>query len=210
MLLILFVMLAVLGGAAAVGIAVNERRRKALPGGSSQKVLSAGSGDVLAERGLRDMRVGDVLTIEGRDFLCEGVMNYDEDGHRWICGRIVDGSEVRWLLVGLERGGSSSARLMQQDETLKISGYPPEALLVGDVRFGLDKRGTATVKFTGDVGSLSEMKKDKVAQHAERCRWWLYSGGGEVGVFIEQYGSDYRALKGDKIGLTTVELMPGS
>ena len=103
MLLILFVMIAVLGGAAFVGMAANERRRKSLSGGKSQKTLPAGVGTLLAERGLRDMRTGDVLTIDGRDFLCEGVLNYDEDGHRWVCGRVVDGTETKWMLVGIER-----------------------------------------------------------------------------------------------------------
>jgi hypothetical protein len=210
MLLILFVMIAVLGGAAFVGIAANERRRKSLPGGKSQKTLPAGVGTLLAERGLRDMRTGDVLTIDGRDFLCEGVLNYDEDGHRWVCGRVVDGTETKWMLVGIERAGSSSARMLEVDETITISGYPAETLLVGDVKYVLDKRGTATVKMDGDVGALGDVRKDRMERHAERCRWWLYNAPGDDAVLVEQFGADYRALRGKKIGLTTVELMPGS
>ncbi len=210
MLLILFVMIAVLGGAAVVGLAVNERRRKALPSGNRPKALPAAVGDVLAERGLREMRTGDVLTIDGRDFLCEGVLNYDEDGHRWVCGRVVDGSDARWMLVGIERSGSNSARMLQHDETISISGYPAETLLVGDAKFVLDKRGTATVKMDGDVGALGDLRKDRMERHAERCRWWLYNAPGDESVLVEQFGSDYRALRGKKIGLTTVELMPGS
>jgi hypothetical protein len=138
------------------------------------------------------------------------VLHYDEDGHRWICGRVVDGSDEQWLLVGIERTGGNTARLMQLDSSINVSGYPAESLLVNDVRYTLDKRGNATCKMSGDVGSMSDMRKDRMERHAERCRWWLYSAGAEDSVLVEQFGSDYRCMRGKKIGLTTVELMPGS
>jgi hypothetical protein len=75
---VLLVVLTVLGGVAAVGVAA--RNRKALPSGSP-KALTDG-GDKLLERTVRDLRVNDVLTIDGRDFICEGTIDYDEDGHR--------------------------------------------------------------------------------------------------------------------------------
>src|SRR5437868_15409101 len=103
---------------AAVGIAASERR-KALPA-SGTKGLPAG--DRLHERTLGEMRVDDVITIDGRDFLCEGTIAYDEDGHRWVAGRCLDAGEVKWLMVGLERSGASAARLLVQDDQTGISG----------------------------------------------------------------------------------------
>lgn len=206
---ILLVVLTVLTGVTAVGIAANSRR-KALAGGGAQKQLTAGKGDDLLERTVRDLRVGDVLTIDGKDFICEGAINYDEDGHRWVAGRCVDASDVRWVVVGLERTGSSATRLMTQDEATQVSGYPPEALVIGDLRYALDKRGTATCQLRGDVGPLGAMKKDRPEGHTERCRWWLYSAPGDDTMVIEQWGSDFRVLRGKKVGDATIELMPGS
>ena len=94
MIWILLVLLTVVGGITAVGIAVNERR-KALPSGGGQKALPAGSGDNLLERTVRDLRVDDVLTIDGKDFLVEGLIDYDEDGHRWVA--VEDGRVVGWV-----------------------------------------------------------------------------------------------------------------
>jgi hypothetical protein len=205
---VLLVLLTVLGGAAAVGIAVNERR-KSLPGGKDQKALPA-AGDKLLERTVRDLRVDDVLTLDGKDFLCEGLIAYDEDGHRWIGGRIVDGGDVKWLVVGIERASSSSTRLLTQDDSTPISGYPPEALVIGEVRYALDKRGAATCQLFGDVGGLGALKKDRPEGHVERCRWWLYSAPGDDTLLVEQWGSDYRMLRGKKIGDGMVELIPGS
>jgi hypothetical protein len=204
----LLVLLTVIGGAAAVGIAANERR-KALPGGGAPAQLPA-AGDKLLERTVRDLRVDDVLTIDGSDFLVEGMINYDEDGHRWTAARVVDGTDVRWLVVGIERAGAGSMRLLTQDDTTQISGYPPEVLVIGEVRYALDKRGAATCALHGDLGALGALKKDRPDGHVERARWWLYTAPGDDTLLLEQWGSDYRVLRGKKIGEGTLELIPGS
>jgi hypothetical protein len=203
----LLVLLTVIGGAAAVGIAVNERR-KSLPGGSSAGALPAG--DKLVERTVGDLRVDDVLTIDGKDFLVEGMINYDEDGHRWTCARVADGTDVKWLLVGIERVSGSSTRLLAQDDSTQIAGYPPEVLVIGEVRYALDKRGAATCALHGDLGPLGALKKDRPDGHVERARWWLYSAPGDDTLLLEQWGSDYRVLRGKKVVEGTIELIPGS
>lgn len=206
MIWILLVVLTVVGGVAAIGIAAGDRRKQlAAPG---QKALP--SADKSIERGVRDLRVGDVLTIDGRDFLCEGSISYDEDGHRWRAGRCVDGKDVRWLVVGIERTGTTATRLLTQDETMPITGYPPEAIVLGDIRYTLDKRGTATCELRGDLGALGDLKKDRPEGHVERCRWWLYSAPGEDTLIVEQWGADYRLLRGTKIVEGTIDLIPGS
>lgn len=207
MIWILLVLLTVIGGAAAIGIVVGERR-KSLAGGSPLALPSGG--DKLVERGVRDVRVDDVLTIDGRDFLVEGLINYDEDGHRWVGARVVDGSDVRWLIIGIERVGAGAMRLLVHDEATQVSGYPPEVMVVGDVRYALDKRGAATCALHGDLGSLGALKKDRPDGHVERARWWLYSAPGDDTLLLEQWGADYRVLRGKKIGDGTIELIPGS
>ena len=209
MIWILLVLLTVVGAAAAVGIAVNERRKQ-VGGGRAPKQLSAGSGDKLLERTVRDLRVDDVLTIDGKDFLCEGLIAYDEDGHRWSGARVVDNTDIRWVYVGIERLGAGTLRMMTQDDTQAIAGYPPEALVIGEVRYVLDKRGAATCQLHGDVGPLGDLKKDRPAGHVERCRWWLYGAPGEDTLLVEQWGADYRVLRGKKTGDGTIELIPGS
>jgi len=203
----LLVLLTVIGGATAVGMAVNERR-KSLPGGGGPAALPSGERGV--ERTVRELRVDDVLTIDGKDFLVEGLINYDEDGHRWLAGRIADGADVRWLVIGIERAGSGALRLLAEDDTTQISGYPPEVLVIGELRYALDKRGAATCALHGDLGSLGALKKDRPDGHVERARWWLYAAPGDDTLLLEQWGSDYRVLRGKKIGDATIELIPGS
>ena len=186
----------------------NEQRRRGL-GASTRAALPAPSSDTLIERGLRDLRVGDVVTMDGRDLLCEGAITYDEDGHRWVCGRLVDGQEVVWCVVGIERVGSQVVRMLSADPT-DVAGYPPEVLVIGEVRFTLDKRGTATCKLHGDIGALLGSKGTKPEGSVERCRWWLYQSSGDDTAVIEQWGSDYRVLRGKKVAGDTIDLIPGS
>ncbi len=208
MLWIVLILLTVLGGTTAMGIAFSDRRRRALPPGGAH-ALPGGSGDRLLERTLRDLRVNDVVTMDGRDYLCEGLVAYDEDGHRWCAGRLVDGTESHWLVMGIERTGSGTPRLMSTDST-QVTGYPPEALVIGEVRYTLDKRGTATCKLSGDVGGLGGLKKDRPENHVERCRWWLYSAPGDDSMIVEQWGDDFRVLRGKKVDGGTIDLIPGS
>src|SRR4051812_48385223 len=123
---ILLVVLTILGGVTAVGVA--SRDRKKLPGGSSAP-KQLGTGDKLTERGINEARVDDIITIDSQDYLCEGVINYDEDGHRWVGARCVDNQVTKWLIVGLERTGAHTTRLLEQDRETQITGYPPEALV---------------------------------------------------------------------------------
>ena len=200
---ILLVVLTVLGGVAAVGIAANERKK--LPAGDAPKALASGH-----ERTVAEVRVNDIVTIDHKDYVCEGVINYDEDGHRWVAGRCVDNKVIQWLVVGLERAGAGATRLLTQDDETQISGYPPEALVIGELRFAVDKRGTATCELKGDVGGLGDLKRDRPEGHVERCRWWLYSAPGDDTLLVEQWGGDYRVLRGKKVGEGVIELMQAS
>lgn len=195
-------------GSGAIGVVRYVNQQKQLRGGDGPMLaLPIGGKDV--ERGLRELKVGDVVTIDSKDYLCEGVIVYDEDGHRWVGGRLVDGADVTWCVVGLERVGNEQIRLMSQDST-EVSGYPPEALVLGEVRYAMDKRGTATCRVSGDLGNLLGAHKSKPEGAVERCRWWLYSAPGDETALLEQWGSDYRVLKGTKVAASTIELIPGS
>ena len=207
---ILLVILTVLGGGVAVSMAASSRRKQ-LAGGPSpdQKALPAVDGN-LVERTVRDLRVQDVLTIDDRDFVVEGLVAYDEDGHRWSGARVVDGADSRWLVVGLERTGGGSLRLLKQDEATAISGYPPEAIVIGEIRYAQSKRGTASCALHGELGPIGELKKGRPDGHVERCRWWLYDAPGDDTLIVEQWGSDFRVLTGKKVGEGTIELIPGS
>ena len=211
--ILLLMLLVVVGGAATVGgVMYASEKRKRLGSGGDRKALPAGGGlsGNLIERGIRDLRVGDVLTIDTKDYVVEGTINYDEDGHRWVAGRSVDGADTVWLVVGIERVGTALLRVLRQEAEHEVSGYPPEAMVIGETRYTLDKRGTATCKMSGELGALGAAKDKRPENHVERCRWWLYNGAGDDTLVLEQWGGEYRVLRGKKVSPDTVDLIPGS
>lgn len=205
-LLITILVVATIATAVGGGMVVAQRRRQL--GGKKLKALPSGDGSKLLERTIADVRVGDVISYQSRDFLIEGVLAYDEDGHRWNAGRMVDGDDAYWLVAGMERAGSFIIRLMQDAKDIDIDGYPPETLLVGETRFNQDKRGTATITMKGETG-LGRPNADGL-ETAERCRWWMYDTAGEEAVIVEQWGKDFRVVRGTAIDASSIDMMPGS
>ncbi|HTM21340.1 MAG TPA: DUF4178 domain-containing protein [Kofleriaceae bacterium] len=206
--LVLLATATVAGGA----LMVASARRRELGGRShsDQPLLTDGRGE-LVERGIDDLRVGDVVQYDSRDFLVEGLVSYDEDGHRWSASRIVDAADVRWVIVGLGRAGTrASVRMVKVDPDIELSGYPPEAIDAAGIRFALENRGTASAKLAGDLGDLPGKRTETNLETIERCRWWRYEGPGTDTLVVEQWGGEYRALRGERVPDGVLELIPGS
>jgi hypothetical protein len=195
MLWVLILLVTVLGGAF-LGFRVAKQRRPALP---------APDATALLERTLKDVRPNDIVQYDGKDYLVEGVVLYEEDGHTWRCARMVDAGAAKWLLIGLERGGLLTARLLAP-ASLEVTGYPPESLDFGGATFKLDKRGTATASFQGEVTGLPGAGDGG----SLRCRWWKYQAAGEKVLLVEQWGDIYRVLAGESVKPDDVELLAAS
>ena len=101
-------------------------------------------GDTLLERTIRDLRVDDVLTIDGADYLCEGMINYDEDGHRCPVGAHIRRANPR---DAFGNGGALTAR-----HRIIRRGMPYGPMLAPDVTEDDGKdRGLAFVCFNADI-----------------------------------------------------------
>lgn len=192
MIWILLAILAVLGGAY---IGVRRRQRAQLP-------ARASAAAALLERTIKDVRPNDIIQHAGRDYLVEGVVSYDEDGHSWKGARMADSGQVRWMIVGLERGSALTVRLLDVAKDVELSGYPPETLDVGGTSYKLAGRGTATATFAGDLEGLATPEGGTA-----RCRWWKYTAPGELSLVVEQWGEIYRTLRGETVRADDVELL---
>lgn len=168
--------------------------------------LGAPSGRDLLERTLADVRVHDVLQQDGRDWLVEGVIRYEEDGHAWRAARAVDGSTEAWIVINLERGPDIDVRICRKT-SLEMAGYPPEVMTLDDAAYRLARRGTASCQLEGDLGDLPARTEPG---HVARCRWWRYEAAGERCLIIEQWGDTYRVLAGRSVRGDDLELFAGS
>jgi len=147
------------------------------------------------ERGIRELLPGDVVSFENKDFLVEGVITYDEDGHSWNAARMLDDGKERWIMVGMERqpGLTSAVRVLDRDTSIEISGYPPETLTANGESYRMSSRGNAGVSATGDVG-IAGLGKSLL-----RIRYWRFTAPGDKMIIVEQWGSDYRVVSGKAV-----------
>ncbi len=181
------------------GLVVGNRKRAAAG------VLAGRPSQALLERTVRDVRPQDVVQHNLKDYLVEGVVQYDEDGHTWRAARMVDAGQESWLLVGLERTGLT-VRLLTVAAGLEVVGYPPETLDFGGISYKLAQRGTATVTFQGDLSGLPGASDGA----STRCRWWKYQAAGEKCLILEQWGETYRGLVGVGVPAADVDLLGAS
>jgi len=187
---------------------VLKKKRAALPAASARKQLTGRTSD--HERTLRELRRGDIVQRDGSDFVVEGVVRYDEDGHRWLAGRLTDANTEQWLLIGIERAGTHAVQWLSLDQKIRVSGHPPEVIATPNARYVLGKRGTATASLDGLVGDLSDARELTASGTVARCRWWQYEAVGGEMLYVERWGDDFRVLSGESVHIGMLGFLPGS
>jgi hypothetical protein len=202
MLWIILAILVVLGGGTAAYQLGKRRGQKELSPARQAEARA------LLERTIKDARVDDVVQEGGHDWLVEGLVLYDEDGHRWRAIRTVDSPEERWFVIGLDRTGPPTIRAMRR-VALAIEGYPAEELTVEGKSFRLGQRGNATAQLSGVFTDLPGVT-GPVRDLGLRCRWWRYAGGASETVLVEQWGESTRVLIGTLVSENDVDLLAGT
>lgn len=174
----LLVAVLVVALALAVVVLVLVLRRRRLERGLRER---ATSDDPLA-RGpqLSDperIATGDVITLDGRDWVVRGTLAMDEDGYRWkehlLDSSGVDGELRCWLSVERAEGG------LEVTVWLRVPGaaLTPEPTLVHDgATWSRDEQGTARFTATGSTGTGT----DGTMQYAD----YVMSTGGHTGALL--------------------------
>jgi hypothetical protein len=202
MTLILIGVLAFLGGGMLAYRAGKVRGQRALPAPGTSSAARQ------LERTVKDVRVDDIVQHAGRDWLVEGIVQYDEDGHTWRAARAVDAPDERWWVVALERTGPATIRVMTRAD-LALTGYPPESISHAGVDYRLAQRGTASAVLSGQLTGVPGVPA-AVKALSLRCRWWRYGAAGEKTLLVEQWGEEYRALVGELVKVEDVDLLSAS
>lgn len=206
---ILLAVLAALAAGSAVQMARADRKRRVLASNEQPKSLPSGATprtDV-PERGPGELRIGDILQYEARDYLCEGIVLFDEDGHRWRMARVEDSPDSLWVIGGFDRARGTTL-VLREDPSIQPGAYPSDSLLVGSDVYALARRGVASCQLTGDLAGLANTQ-GRPSGHAERCRFWFYTRGDNA-VMVEQWGSSVRCLRGSHLRDGDADLLPGS
>lgn len=188
-------LLLLLSSAAAVLLVQRLRRRRAprLP----------------AERTLFDLGVGDIVQLDGRDWVVEDCLRYEETDFQWLEYLLRDGAEGRWLCVEeddwlvvswLEPAPAALTRQLQTlDDPL------PDTLEWEGIRYELRERGRALL--TASARSLN--------RRVGRCRYGDYEGPGQRVLSVEVWDeaeadpADLEVTLGRRVDPALLALLPG-
>ncbi|MSP17556.1 MAG: DUF4178 domain-containing protein [Myxococcales bacterium] len=160
---------------------------------------------VEARRGLDALRVNDIVQQGGRDWLVEGVVEYLEDGHAWRHARGCDVPDERWFVVGMERQGGLTVRVVAAVPGLTLAGYPPDAITHDGVDYKVVQRGTATLTLLGELGA--DLPAATAQGSGARCRFFRYEADGGRTLLVEEWGERRRILGGTRLPAGDVELL---
>lgn len=178
------------------------RQNKALRDGQRQLTGEAGPvGQLEAEREtvtVDNLRMGDIISYMGQDFLVEGHLLYDEDGWTWDTYMLKDQDTVRWLSV--EWDDEREVWLWDELEDFEIEFPPPAEITYDGEVFTLDEKGTARAENQG---------KTRRRQGAS-VEYFEYSGSDERSLSVEKWGGDIEVSIGREINAYGLEIYPGT
>lgn len=177
--------------AAAAVVAWQGSRKRAAERGSAAAAQPIGA------TGVRALKVSDVVHHEGRDYIVEGTLRFDEGGFRWDEHRLVDGSDSLWLSVEDDEG----LEVVVWERLRGAQLEPGPATLEHDgVTYELDERGKADFTSQGSTGAAG----GGTAEYADYAR-------GDQRLSFERFGREdggWEVSVGSRISEHALDIYP--
>jgi hypothetical protein len=157
-----------------------------------------------AQRTLFDLRTGDIVQLEGGDWVVEDRLVYDDDGFQWLEYLLRDGPAARWLVVceddwlevsWLEDAPAGLAVRMEEAAV----AFPRQIEWDGVV-YVLREQGHAGVTASGRV----------MNRRLSGCRFGDYEGPDQRVLSVECWeGEAPEVTLGHRIDPASLVLLPG-
>ncbi|WP_043368456.1 DUF4178 domain-containing protein [Cyanobium sp. PCC 7001] len=152
------------------------------------------------ERTLFDLQLGDIVQADGRDWVVEDRLLYEEEGFQWLEYLLRDGDEGRWLVVN-------------EDDWLEVSWLET-------VPFTPPRPLPRQLEWEGEALTLREQGQATVTARLRtlnkrpgQCRYADYVGSGGRMLCVELWGSgedqEAEVTAGHRIEPTSLTLLPG-
>lgn len=146
---------------------------------------------------LMNLRVNDIVSYFGTDYIIEGKLNYWEDGYTWVTYMLVDGDDVQWLSV--EEDDMLEVSMWQEVRDLHLRAPLPEFVDYQGDRFRMVERGQARVNQQGRTGNKTGLQME----------YYEYEGDGEEMLSVEKWGNEIEVSYGREINPAALDILPG-
>jgi len=152
----------------------------------------------LRQPSLFDLLIGDIVQYDGRDWVVEGKLFYDDEGFTWLEYMLQDGDDIRWLSV--EEDDLVEVALSHPVSSLDINTLPPpqELEFEGDT-YQCVESGSAQMRREGNLRR----------PNLERCRYYDYEGSDSKVLAVEDWDGDIEITAGKIIRPNSLTLLPG-
>lgn len=143
------------------------------------------------------LRLKDVISHQGRDFLVEGILTYKIAGKTYPLARVVDGQEVRWvepLLDDLD----DRILIFSEITNLPVGTPPPPTISYQGKSFVPRFSGATTMTTTGNVGG----------RPPGACEVWRYRAAGDVFLQIEKWPDRVIVRLAESVHKDMVSVLP--
>jgi uncharacterized protein DUF4178 len=143
------------------------------------------------------LRLRDILSYQGKDYVVEGLLTYRLGGKVLRLARVVDGDDIRWVEPLTD---DSDDRLLIFEEVPGLDlGTPPPSTISHQGKSYLPKlSGQATVEVAGKVPE----------RLAGSCEVWRYRAAGDVYLQIERWPDRTVTLSGESVHKDMVDVLP--
>jgi hypothetical protein len=143
------------------------------------------------------LRLRDIFSYQGRDYVVEGVLTYRLGGKVLHLARVVDGPTVRWV-EPLTDDADDRVLIMEEIAGLDLSTPPPASISYQNRTYLPKLSGQATVEVAGKVS-------DRLAG---ACEVWRYRAAGDVFLQIERWPDRTVTLAGESVHKDMVDVLP--
>jgi hypothetical protein len=143
------------------------------------------------------LRLRDIVSYQGRDFVVEGLLTYHVGGTSHRLARLVDGENVRWL-EPLTDDLDDRTLLFQEITGLDVGTPPPDTIMYLGHTYLPRLSGQATVETAGRAPERA----------GTTCEFWRYRAAGDRYLQIERWSDRTITLAGDSVHKDMIEVLP--
>jgi hypothetical protein len=144
------------------------------------------------------IHVKDVVSFFGRDYLVEGVVNYQVNGKKFQLARAVDGDAVLWV-EPLRDDADDRLMVFKEVRDLEMAIPPPDSIFYRQATYLQRLTGKATVEIAGGVPEHS----------AGTAQVWRYHAAGDMALHIESSSAGTWTAAGESVHRGMVDILPG-
>lgn len=148
-------------------------------------------------RGVRDLRDGDVIAVNGREWIVEGHYELREESYVWKEHRLVDGADRRFLSVEVDDGDLELALYETAEIVLSDDEIGTKTISVDGTSWHLDEQGSARWTGHGSVTGSGDMT------YAD------YTAGDRL-LSFENFTGKWEASVGETLDESDVEVYPAA